>query len=101
MEHTTMQEIFRTLLALAPEDPKRREELLELGITPTYAGAIGLAVVRKGSQGDVTAARFIRDTLGEKPEETALSIGRDVRSLDLSGLSDEQLVELAERLLQA
>ena len=96
MEHTSMQEIFRLLLQMEPEE-QRRDELTALGLEPTYANAIGLAVVRKGSQGDVTAARFIRDTLGEKPEECGEE-RKDVRSLDLNELSDLQLEQWIDRL---
>jgi len=98
MERKTMQEIFQSLLSLPPENEQRREELVQLGLEPTYANAIGLAVVRKGSQGDVTAARFIRDTLGEKPDEQSDFAERDISSLDLSGYTDAQLAEMAARL---
>ncbi len=34
-----------------------------------YATAIGCAVIQKAAKGDLTAAGFIRDTIGEKPSE--------------------------------
>ena len=98
MEHGSMQEIFRILLSTEPEESRKGEELTSLGLEPTYANAIGLAVVRKASQGDVTAARFIRDTLGEKPEEGWGGVARDVRALELVRYTDAQLEELADRL---
>lgn len=100
MEQGSMQEIFRTLLRMEPEEPRKGEELTRLGLEPTYANAIGLAVVRKAGQGDVTAARFIRDTLGEKPEEGWCGVVRDVRALELARYTDAQLEELADRLAQ-
>ena len=93
-----MQEIFRVLLEMEPEDERKRDELMALGLAVTYANAIGLAVVKKGCQGDVTAARFIRDTLGEKPEDGLGELGRDVRAMELGRYTDEQLIELADRL---
>jgi len=98
MEYKTMQEIFQALLSMPPEDERKREELLQLGLASTYANAICVAIVRKGSQGDVTAARFIRDTVGEKPDEEPEFADRDVRSLELSGYTDAQLEKLADRL---
>ena len=98
MGYESMQEIFRLLLSMEPEEERKGEELIRLGLEPTNANAIGLAVVKKAGQGDVTAARFIRDTLGEKPEEGWCGVVRDVRALELFRYTDGQLEELADRL---
>ncbi len=34
-----------------------------------YATAIGCAVIQKAAKGDLMAAGFVRDTIGEKPKE--------------------------------
>lgn len=34
-----------------------------------YATAIGCAVIQKAAKGDLSAAGFVRDTIGEKPKE--------------------------------
>ena len=34
-----------------------------------YAAAIGCVVIQKAAKGDLMAAQFVRDTIGEKPRE--------------------------------
>ena len=73
---------------------------MEAGIDPTVLNAINLAVSGKAAQGDVEAARYLRDTVGEKPRE-GLELGnlddKPLASLDLSKLTDEQLQIIAAR----
>lgn len=76
-----------------------RAQLNALGIQVDAQSASMFAILRKAMAGDVEAARFIRDTLGEKPTET-FNLGvleKPVKSLDLSGMSDEELARLADR----
>ena len=60
--------------------------------------AIMLAVSGKAQRGDVEAARFLRDTVGEKPADGLVVGAVDAEALaqfDLSQLSNEQLARLA------
>ena len=57
------------------------------------------ALVRRAQTGDIEAARYVRDTIGEKPTETtALQISNQpIRAMDLTQLSDAELEALADR----
>lgn len=86
------------LCGAAPDEAEIIALLSAMGVeNPTNADAVALATARKALMGDVEAARFVRDTAGEKPAE-AVEIGnlneRPFESLDLSKLTDEQLKEL-------
>lgn len=81
------------------------EDLLSVmqaaGVDPadqTYQTAITVAVLGKAARGDIEAARFARDTIGEKPtEQYNLSVSdKPIKSLDLSQMSDEELEALAD-----
>lgn len=92
----TQSSLLRALLPRQVEDPKMARSLEELGLEPTYAGAMALSVLKKGSGGDVTAARYIRDTLGEKGEEERPPVPS--AKVDLSRYSDEELMAMAAAL---
>ena len=100
-KYKTMREVLRRVLTLDVDDPRMAEGLKALGLEPSYANAIGLSVIRKAATlGDVEAARFTRDTVGEKPTE-ALNLGLTsgpVKALDLAKMSDAELEALADRL---
>ena len=94
----TQADILRQILALEERDPKRRELLISMGLDGNVADSINIAVTDKAKAGDVEAARYIRDTIGEKPRE-GLELGnlddKPLASVDLSKLSDEQLKVMA------
>lgn len=50
-----------------------------------YAAAIGCAVILKAAKGDLMAASFVRDTIGEKPSEDINLNGGVVIVDDLAG----------------
>ena len=95
----TMREAAQACLAmgLLDEDPIR-EELEKRGLDTNGGQAVLLAQLMRAINGDTEAARFVRDTAGEKPRD-GLEIGgfdgRPIESIDLSQLSDEQLKALA------
>lgn len=99
-KYKTMRETLRVLLSLDVTDPKMAEGLKALGLDPSFSNAIGLSVIQKAATlGDVEAARFARDTVGEKPTE-AFNLGisnSPVKALDLSKLSDAELEALADQ----
>lgn len=100
-KYKTMRETLRVLLSLDVTDPKMAEGLKALGLDPSFSNAIGLSVLQKAATfGDVEAARFARDTVGEKPTDAVnLGVtGAPVKALDLAKLSDAELEALADRL---
>ena len=94
----TFRDSVNAILACKVQDEEQRKALEALGIDPTMLNQIQLAVYGKAAKGDVEAARFLRDTRGEKPRE-ALELGnldgKPLASIDLSGMTDEQLQALA------
>lgn len=75
-----------------PEDSELREELERYGLAATGAQAIFFALFRKAANGDVSAAKLIREAAGEKigePEAPSAAVS------ELAGLSDEVLLEMA------
>lgn len=90
----------KVIMALTTPDKEKQAQLEALGIDPTILNAINLAVSGKAAAGDVEAARYLRDTSGEKPRE-GLEIGnlddKPLASLDMSKLTDEQLRIIAAR----
>ena len=96
----TFRESIKAILALQTPDTEKQAQLEELGIDPTILNAINMAVSGKAAAGDVEAARYLRDTAGEKPRE-GLELGnlddKPLASLDMSKLTDEQLRIIAAR----
>ncbi len=91
--HKTQGAILKELLALEVDDEKQRKLLTELGIDPNFAGQISLAAIREAAGGNITALKYIRDTMGED-QSNDLSV-KPLESIDLSSLSDLELKMLA------
>lgn len=90
------QKTLQDILSRDVLDEQITQQLEQLGLAPTFSNAIGLQAVTKAAQQDgMDAAKFIRDTLGEKYSGDVKA--KTVRALDLSKLSDEQLEVLADR----
>lgn len=89
----TFRDSVRALMECPVPEEEQREALETLGLAPTMRNLIQYAVVDRATRGDVTAARYLRDTAGEDPDGDLLS--RPVASLDLTRLTDEQLLKLA------
>lgn len=96
----TFAEGLKLILAMDVDDPERLAMLRALGLEGTFQDSINIASVQKAQTGDIEAARFVRDTVGEKPRD-GLELGnlddRPFESIDLSKLSDEQLKALAAK----
>lgn len=96
----TFREAMLAILDSDITDEEQRAALELLGLAPTYRNRISLANVIKAADGDGVATALVRDTVGEKPRD-GLEIGnldgRPLASLELSKLSDEQLMALASR----
>lgn len=97
--YRTFRECLQTILSLEVTDDALRAELETMGLDPSYSNAISMAAIRKAaSTGDIEAARFTRDTVGEKPTEALqMTFDKPVKSMDLSKLTDEELEALADQ----
>lgn len=89
------------LCGAAPNEDEILALLTAMGVeNPTNSDAVALATARKALLGDVEAARFVRDSAGEKPSQ-AVEIGnldeRPFESLNLAELTDDQLKKLASQ----
>jgi hypothetical protein len=96
----TFRESIKAIMSTTTPDEEKRQRLEALGLDATVLNAINLAVSGKAAQGDVEAARYLRDTAGEKPKD-GLEIGnlddKPLASLDMTKLTDEQLRIIAAR----
>ena len=83
---------FELLNKDVPSVDEVRSKLEERGLGHTYGDAMLLTMALKAIAGDVGAARFVRDTSGQKPaEQIDLSGGAQI---DLKGMSDEELLRM-------
>lgn len=91
-QRKTMREGFKEALKAGVTDASMEEALKAIGLEPTMQNAILLAAIGKAMTGDIEAARFVRDTIGEKPTEALqISAVQDVQQMDVSGLTDAEL----------
>ena len=94
-----LREVINEVLPMEVGDPELKAALEAYGLKPTHEVAMVVAALQRAERGDIEAARFIRDTCGEKPV-AEINMGsiveRPVRSLDLSQLSDDELAALAD-----
>ena len=94
----TFREAMKALLECEVLDEAQIRTLEAFGLEPTYLNQIGLANIKKAAAGDTEAARFVRDTCGEKPRE-GIELGnlddKPLTCLDMSKLTDEQLRAIA------
>ena len=97
-KYRAMRDCIKQVLRLDVDDPRTKQALLDLGLEPSRANAIALRTVAKAGDGDIEAARFVRDTVGEKPTEqyNIATSDKPIKALDLSGMSDEELEALAD-----
>ena len=97
--YRTFRECLQTILSLEVSDERLRSELENMGLDPSYSNAISMAAIRKAAAtGDIEAARFTRDTVGEKPTEALqMTFDKPVKSMYLSKLSDAELEALADQ----
>ncbi len=95
-----LRDVLANMMTFHVTEEELRVALETAGYEPTHENAIGLAAIIKASHGDIEAARFVRDTLGEKPTESfnLATTDRPIRSLDLSGYTDADLEAIADGL---
>jgi len=89
-----MRDVLSNILTVEVSEPEIREELEKAGLPATHESAICFAAIRRAARGDIEAARFVRDTLGEKPMATlAVAPLQDVplSAMDMSKYTDDEL----------
>lgn len=89
-----MKEMLNDFMSAELTEPELISALEAVGLPHTQEAAICFAAVKKAQKGDIEAARFVRDTLGEKPVEgVALGSLVDIPmdTIDLSQCTDEEL----------
>ena len=85
-------------LKKVPEESEIVLTMRQMGIDdPTGADTVMLAQYIKARRGDTDAARFIRDTAGEKPSQQVEVnlLDKPLDAIDFAALDDEQLEALA------
>jgi len=93
-----MRDVLQEMMRLDVPDEELAAKLRAFGMDETVVNGLMYQVINGGLKGDVESVRFLRDTLGEKPTE-AFNVGlsgKPVKSLDLSGLTDQELEALAD-----
>lgn len=96
-----MRDAARDLLAMDPALLPGVEALAEIlagagASEKTMADALLLAQALKAARGDTEAARFVRDTAGERPaDQINLVPGEVVDAAAVAEMTDAQLAELA------
>jgi hypothetical protein len=97
---------LRKALAALLDTPARQIPGLEeaadaleaAGVDPTGADAVVYMQLIKAGRGDTDAARFVRDTVGERPSQ-AVELSASERTVDadaVADLTDDELAALAE-----
>lgn len=96
-----LKETLSALLTLPPGITDQKDLLMALGIDEDDCNnqtLIAIAMIQAAAAGDVKAATWVRDTVGEKPLDKVEASVQTVSPLDekLADLSIEELRELAE-----
>ena len=93
-------ETMREVLSCKLDDDDMIQKLKAFGLDDNFGAGIALMQARRALNGDTEAARFCRDTAGDKPTEalTLALTDKPVKAMDLTQLSDEELEALADRL---
>lgn len=77
------KEVFRKLMKKQIPDGPIRELLVELKLRPTYGNGILFQMVKKATEGDLNAAKYV---LGAVEEELRMEPGGDLRELSTQEL---------------
>lgn len=96
--YRTQRELLKQILTAAVDDKDLAAQLEANGFPATFGGAVALAAARRATQGDIEAARYVRDTMGEKPTEAyqVAVTDKPIKAMDLTQMTDEELAELAD-----
>ena len=93
-------ETMREDLSCKLDDDDMIQKLKAFGLDDNLGAGIALMQARRAIMGDTEAARFCRDTAGDKPTEalTLAMTDKPANAMDLTQLSDEELDALADRV---
>lgn len=100
-KHRRFRDILAELVTQEVGSEELADRLRAMGIEANMENAMMLSAVLKGASGDITAARFVRDTLEkneDESEEAEAKMRRSVFALDLAAMSDEELEARAAAL---
>jgi hypothetical protein len=95
-----LRETVSMLLSLPPGFSEQKNALMALGIDEADCNnqtLVAISMIQAAAAGDVKAATWLRDTVGEKPTDKVEASVQRVNPLDekLADLSTEELRELA------
>lgn len=85
------REIFRKLMKKQMLEGSQKELLRELNIRPTYGNGILFQMVKRASEGDLSAAKYVLGAVQEEPAapETSAADLRELTTQDLRRLARE------------
>ena len=95
-----MKDVLTDLLAAElPDEDETKRILEEMGVEASQEAAIGLAMIQKARKGEVEAARYLRDSSGQKITESysVETIDSSDGVPDFSAMSTEELRMLIRR----
>lgn len=95
----TSMELMRAVLSCDTPREEDVERLKALGLDISVGSGIAFAQALLALNGNTEAAKFCRDTAGDKPTES-MNIGlldKPVKAMDLTQLTDEELEALADK----
>lgn len=98
-EYKMQRDLLLRFLKTDVQDVELIAELESYGFEPTFGGGMAYKALCRAMTGDIDAIKYVRDTIGEKPSsDTNINLNTPVKALDMSQLSDAQLMALADRV---
>lgn len=97
-QYKKQKDIIKELLTLDVPDDTMKEMLKKLGIDPSFGHGINFSLALKALSGDTEAAKYVRDTAGEKPAQAVeVSTPSGPIQIDekITSLTDAELKKLA------
>ena len=96
-QYRKQADLLRQMLATDIQgDADLTAELQALGLPTTYGSAVAFRqLIRSIQSGDVESAKYVRDTVGEKPtEKQSISVEERIADGDLASISTEELLRM-------
>lgn len=83
------KEVFRRLMKKQMVDGPVRELLVELKLRPTYGNGILFQMVKKATEGDLNAAKYVLAAVGDEPRVEPGGDLREVSTEELRRMLEE------------
>lgn len=97
-QYIEQKNLLRKLLKTDVQDEELTNQLLALGLEPTFGGGMAFKALCRAMTGDIDAIKYVRDTVGEKPNyDTTINLNAPVKALDMAHMTDAQLMALADQ----